>query len=233
MFSLFELISPGQVGMSLGSTIILAFYFFLTWDAQRADSPNRGDGQIGLKVALYAFLLVAVAIGSFGLSRLLHYVLSGADTGTDRLKSGMAALLTGGLALLMVSKGLLPRTNDAQFPKAARLAYGTLAALAGVSAIGAVFALLYDCLVWQSWVDVAGALSDTLVLALVTTISLLRFGRMSGWVSPQPPSGAYPSYPPGYGGTPPGSYPPPQGGYPPGYPPAGYPPPGGGYSPPR
>ena len=219
-------------GAQLGAVLILAFYFFVTWDSHRADSPNRADGQIGLKVALYTFFLVAVAFGAIGLARLIHYLLSGAVTGTDSLKSGLAALLTGGMSMLVVWKGLLPRTNDAQFPKAARLAYGTLGAVTGAAAIGALFVLLYQFLVWQDWRAVSGALSDALVATIISIIALAKFGRMCGWVAPQPPA-QYPQYPPGYGGAPPGSYP--QGGYSPpaGYPPSGGYPPQGGYTPPR
>jgi hypothetical protein len=219
---------------SLGSTLILAFYFFVNWDARRPDSPYRADTQIGLKVALYTFFLVAIGFAAMGLTRTLHYMLSGAATSTESLKSGLAALLTGTIVTVMVWKGLLPRTNDASFPKTARLAYGTLAATSGVALIASLVDVLQTVLLWPDWTPVAGSLADTIVLGLLTSVSLLKFGRMSGWVAPQPPPPQAPQYPPqGYQGPPQG-YPPP--GYPPqgGYPPpagGGYPPPGGGYPP--
>jgi hypothetical protein len=231
----------GPVITGFGALLILAFYFFLIWDARRADSPSHGDGQVGLKVTLYTFYLVAIGYGAMGLVEVLHYLLSGADTGTANLKSGLAGVLAGGVVTVMVWKGLLPRTNHTQYPKAERLAYGTLAATGGVALIGALVTLIDAVIVWPSWLQVSGALARVIVLGLITTLSLLRFGRMSGWVAPQPPPPP-PHHPPqGYGGPPPGyppqGYPPPGGGYPPaggGYPPAGggYPPAGGGYPPP-
>src|SRR5687767_3509180 len=173
---------------SLGSTLVVAFYFFVNWDARRPDSPYRADTQIGIKVALYAFFVVAIGFAAVGLTKVLHYMLSGADTGTGNLKSGLAGLLTGGIVTVMVWKGLLPRTNDAQFPKTARLAYGTLAAMAGVALIAALVQLVQTVLVWPDWVGVAGTVSDTIVLGLLAAFSLLKLGRMSGWVTPQPPA---------------------------------------------
>src|SRR5262245_43379806 len=122
-FSLDSLAGP--MAASLGATLVLAFYFFVTWEARRPESPSKADGQIGLKVALYTFFVVAIGFGAMGLARVLHYMLSGADTGTGSLKAGLAALLIGATVTVMVWKGLLPRTNDPQFPKTSRLAYGT------------------------------------------------------------------------------------------------------------
>jgi len=219
--------------------LILA-YFFLVWDARRSDSPNKDDGQIGLKVALYFFIIIGVSFAAEGLETVLHYALSGAKTGTENLKSGLAALISGVIPIFAVALVFLPRTNYRSYTRAARLAYGYLAALGVFGALLALKGLVTQVIMAATWVGMSGALASLIVSAGIGFFSLFRLGALSGWSAPVRPQPMAPSHSQGYpqgGGYPPQGYPPQ--GYPQGYGGGGYGPqqggggypPGGGYQP--
>ena len=70
-------------------------YFVATWDSRKAEGEE--DGQIGLKVVLYTLALGALGVALGGVDTLLHYVVSGAKTGTPMIKQGAAELVIGRL----------------------------------------------------------------------------------------------------------------------------------------
>jgi hypothetical protein len=227
----------GPVGSMLGASalpeaavaalgFLLLAYFFLVWDARRSDSPNKDDGQIGLKVALYALMIVGIGIAAGGLSTLLHYALSGAKTGSGQLKVGLAHLIGGVVPVFAVAVLFLPRTNYRQYNKAARLAYGFLAAFYVASALGEFDGLVSNLIASSDWPSVTSAsAANLIVFGGIGFYSLFRLGALSGWSAPARPTPMAPSHSQGY---------PQGGGYPQGYPPQGYPQGyGGGYGPPQ
>ena len=219
-------------------------YFFLFWDSRRADSPTKDDGQILLKTVLCFIIIIGVGIAAGGLVTLMHYLLSGAKTGTPDLKKGLAGLIAGAIPFLTAVFALLPRTNHKQHPKAIRFMLGFLAAAGSFSGFMALKGVIENLILSAGWPATAGEVATFLVMTSIGLFSVFRLGGMSSWTAPvrpvapmpqqhsqgYPPQGGYApqGYPPqGYGG---GYGAPPQGG---GYPPqgGGYPPQGGGYPP--
>src|SRR5678815_2259920 len=93
----------GDSGVFLAiAPLFFAFtYFFLFWDSRRPDSPTKDDGQIMLKTVLCFIVIVGVGIAAGGLVTLMHYLLSGAKTGTPELKKGLAGLIAGAIPFLL------------------------------------------------------------------------------------------------------------------------------------
>jgi hypothetical protein len=221
--------------------LVLA-YFFLVWDARKADSPNKDDGQIGLKLVLYFFIIIGVGFAAGGISTLLNYLLSATKTGTPALKSGLAGLIAGVVPIFAVAVVLLPRTNYRSHTKAGRASYGYLAAIGGFMALLSLQGLVTQLIMSAPWAITSGQLANLIVFAGIGFFALFRLGSLSSWSAPARPQPMAPSHSQGY--------PPQGGGYPPqGYPPQGYPqgygggggggygpqgggyPPGGGYQP--
>jgi hypothetical protein len=242
----------GMVSSFAASGLALLFlvgaYFFAVWDGRRPDAEE--DGQIGLKIVLYTLALGALGIAAGGVNTLLHYLVSGAKTGTPAIKSGAAGLVAGGLILAGIMMALLPRTNTLQQPKVMRLTLGFVAAITGTIAITS-FALFVNVMInggGAPWAVKAAPFASFLTYGGIGFFALNKLGGLSGWVSqprPMAPQAGVPQqgYPPQQsGGAPQQGYPPQQqGGYPPqqqqqGYPPQqqqGYPPQGGGGYPPQ
>jgi hypothetical protein len=217
-----ELMSVSAGVFLFGAPAFLAFaYFFLVWDARRTDSPNKDDGQIGLKLVLYFFIIVGVGIAAGGVANLLNYLLSGAKTGTPALKQGLADLIAGVVPIFAAAVVLLPRTNYKQYTRAARLAYGYLAAFGGFMAFQSLHSLVGQLIMSMPWASTSGQLANLLVFGGIGFFALFRLGSLSSWSAPVRPAPMAPTHSQGY---------PQGGGYPPqGYPPQGYPQGGGGY----
>ena len=231
--------------------VVLA-YFFAVWDQRKPEADSKDDGQVGIKLAILTMVVIGLGIAAGGTQTLLHYLLSGAKTGTPAIKSAIAALLVGGLIVAVFLFVFLPRTNTKDHPKVTRLTAGVIAIIGGVTS--SVYLLMFvNGLIMGGggWPVKAGFLAAVVVYGALGIGALIKLGGMSGWtapvrpVAPQPSAGygqpgmAQPGmqqgYPPQGGGYPPQQgYPPQGGGYPPqggGYPPqgGGYPPQGGGY----
>lgn len=241
----------GMVSSFAATGLALLFfvgaYFFAVWDGRRPEAEE--DGQIGLKIVLYTLALAALGIAAGGVNTLLHYLVSGAKTGTPAIKSGAAGLVAGGLILAGIMMALLPRTNTQTHPKVLRLTLGFVAAFTGTVAITS-FALFVMMMInggGAPWAMKAQPFASFLTYGGLAFVALNKLGGLSGWVS-QPramaPQAGVPQqgYPPQQsGGQPQQGYPPQQQGYPPqqqqqGYPPQqqqGYPPQGGGGYPPQ
>lgn len=229
----------GLTPVTLAPAFLVLAYFFIVWDSRQPDSPNKDDTQIGLKLVLYVFVLVAVGLLMVGATLLLHYMLSGFKIDTEYVKLAVALLITGGLAFFVTSFLFLPRTNAKEFPKAARITIGVLVAVAGIGAILSLALLLSGLILDLGWTASSGFLASLVVTGGILAVTLSRFGAMSNWTIPQKPAAMPPAaYPPAQGGYPPPQQQQPgypaqqqqQQGYPqqPGYPPQGYPPQGGG-----
>lgn len=225
-----------------GAPAFLAFaYFFLVWDARRPESPNKDDGQIGLKLVLYFFILVGIGFAAGGLATLLNYLLSGTKVGTPALKQGLAGILAGVIPIFAAAVVLLPRTNYRQHAKAGRMFYGYLAATGGYLALLSLQGVVQQLIMSAPWASTSGQIANLIVFAGIGFFAVARLGSLSSWSAPVRPAPMAPSHNQGY--------PPQGGGYPPqGYPPQGYPqgygggggygspqgggyPPGGGYQP--
>jgi len=238
MPGLSDLLGVSASSFFLGAPAFLAAaYFFLIWDSRRADSPNKDDGQVGLKLVLYFFIIVGVGFAAGGVATVLNYVLGAAKAGTPVLKQGLAGLIAGVVPIFAVAVVLLPRTNFRQYTRAARLAYGFMAAVGGFMSLLSLQTLVNQLIMSAPWAMTSGQLANLIVFAGIGFFSLFRLGSLSGWSTPVRPSPMAPGqgYPPQSGGYPPQGYPPQ--GYPQGYgggygsPQGGGYPPGGGYQP--
>jgi hypothetical protein len=151
----------------------------------------------------------------------------------DTIKSGIAGLI-GGAAAFGAGFVLLQRTNAKEFPKATRLSFGIVAAVAGMAALVSLEGFLQGLIGGGMWFQNSMMLSAMAVYGGVGFVALNKHGALSGWTAPPPSAAAFGGGMPPQGGYPPqqgGGYPPQQGG---GYPPqqgGGYPPQGGGYPP--
>lgn len=236
------LISQASTAL-IGVLFLAAAYLFAQADRLRADSASKDDDQVGLKTAIFALTIAGLVVAVGGAETLVHYLVSGAKTGTGEIKNGAAGLVAGGLVVGGLVKMLLPRTNTDEFPKVSRLALGFIAALTGMMAIGA-FATFVQLMInggGLPWAAKSGSLSSLVVYGAIAFLSLTKLGSLSGWTTPQRPAapmapqGGGPQYHQSGGMQQPG-YPPQQAGYPPQgqqMPPQGgaYPPQGGGYPP--
>jgi hypothetical protein len=223
----------------LGAPAFLAFaYFFLVWDARRADSPNKDDGQIGLKLVLYFFILVGIGFAAGGLTTLLNYLLTGTKAGTPALKQALAGILAGVVPIFAWTVVLLPRTNYRQHAKAGRMFYGFLAASGGYLALLSFQDVVSQLIMSMPWASTSEHIANLIVFAGIGFFAVARLGSLSSWSAPVRPTPMSSGHSQGY--------PPQGGGYPQGYPPQGYPqgygggygspqgggyPPGGGYQP--
>jgi hypothetical protein len=251
-----------SMAFTVGAAALLAGgYFFIFWDRRSDDSPSKEDGQVGLKLAIYMFLIVCVGIAASGVDGLLGYLLSGAKA-TMLLKLSLGSIIAGAGLFVGIFFLFLPRTNTKDFTKAERYAVGLVAVLAGLVTIISFQSVLQALFGGAKWKQVtAFFLAHTVTYGALTFLSLMRLGSLSGWTAPvkmpaMPAGFAQPGQPgqpaPGQPqAAPQQGYPPqqsqpqaPQQGYPPqggqvppaggGYPPQGggnLPPPGGGYPP--
>lgn len=238
------------LGVSLALMFLVGAYFFAIWDARRPDAD--ADGQIEIKVVLYTLAIAALAVAAGGANTLLHYLFSGAKTGTPAIKSGLAGLVAGGLILAGIALAMLPRTNMLERPKVSRLALGFVGAVAGSVAILS-FSLFVNMMInggGAAWAEKSAPLALFVTYGGLAFVAINKLGALSGWTAPVRPAmphaghGGYPQsggipqgYPPQQGGMPQGYPPQQQGGMPQqgGYPPqqGGYPPQGGGGYPPQ
>ena len=249
------------MAFTAGAAALLAGgYFFIFWDRRSNDSASREDDQVGLKLALYTYLVVCLGFAVGGIDGLLGYLLSGAKD-TPTLKGSLGSIIAGAGLFVGIFFMFVPRTNTKDFPKAERYALGLVAVISGVITIMSFNSMLQALFGGAPWKQVtAFEFAHVVTYGAVTFVSLMRFGKLSGWTAPvkmpaMPAGFAQPGQPmPGQPAAPQAypqqqsqpaqqGYPPQQGqgGYPPqgqggGYPPQGQgggnlPPPGGGYPP--
>jgi MFS family permease len=222
----------GGTAFLVSAPIFFLFaYLFLFWDSRRADSPAKDDEQILLKAVLFFLLVVGVAIAAGGLVTLFHYLLSGAKTGTESLKQGLAGVIAGAIPVLAVLFALLPRTNFQQQTKATRLTLGYLAVVGGMTGFLALYAVIAGLIMSAGWPAVAGSVASFLVMTGIGIFSVFKLGGLSNWSVPVRPQAQMPQAHPQGGYPQQAGYPPQQAGYPPqqGYPQQGGYPPQGGY----
>jgi hypothetical protein len=233
----------GQLGPVLAVGFVAAAYFFASLDRGRENSPVKDDTQLGLKLVLFGIAIAGVQLIAGGTHELLAFMLSGFKGGSVPIRQALPPILVGALALLVIFKMMLPRTNASTAKQAERYAVGFLGLQFGVIALSSVSAVVSGLFAEAPWAVTSNFVAATIVNGGLGFFTLTRFGGLSGWTAPvAPPPPAMPQggqgYPPQGGGYPPqgGGYPPQGGGYPPqggGYPPqgGGYPPQGGGYPP--
>ncbi|MGE0870965.1 MAG: hypothetical protein AB7P03_20540 [Kofleriaceae bacterium] len=239
LFRLSDLSSElGVAAPLVGLGFVWLAYFLITIDRLRPSSPSKDDGQVGIKLVLFGFMLVGIVLAVGGVQQLLHLLFVGFTNGGEMIRQILPAIIVGGLVLLVVAKLLLPRTNAATARQPERLFLGVLSAGYGSMMVLSTYALVHGLFNKAEWKPVnAGNLAALLVYAAVAIFAIARLGARSGWTMPVAPPAPPPQqqHPPQGGGYPPqgGGYPP-QGGYGPqggGYPPQGGYGGGGGYSP--
>jgi len=207
-------------------TFLILAYFFVVWDKRQADSPSADDTQIGLKLGLFFLAIIGLGMAVSGASMFLHYLLSGAKTGSFAIKTGIASILSGGIVVGGVWFVFLPRTNYNQYPKATRLTLGYISVVTGlVSAVSLNFFIigLFNS---ASWRGNSVNFANLLIFGGLAVVALSRFGALSGWTAPPPRATGFQGGPGGFpqGGAPQGGFPQggaPQGGFPQGGAPQG------------
>lgn len=236
--------------------LLLAAYFFSFWDKRSDDSASAGDNQVLLKLTLWGLLLASVAMAASGLQLMLGFLFAGAPKGTSGIiKMGLSMIIAGGGMFALVYFLFLPRSNNKDYPRIEKLAFGYVAGISGIITLSLLLGLLNGLFNSMGWKTYTGwRFGGLAVYGALTFVAMMRFGSMSGWtvpvraapmagyaqpMQPQQPMQGYPQQPQqpmqGYGQPQGGGYPPQGGGQqgggglpPPG---GGYPPPGGGYPP--
>jgi hypothetical protein len=211
---------------------VVAAYFFITLDRQRANSPNKDDTQVGIKLVLYSLIIVAIGLVAGGLGQLLAYILGGAKGGSGPVRAAMPPIIVGAVGIAAIATQLLPRTNSATYKQGERFALGFLGVQYGAGALIALNDVVTGLFTSAGWQPTSGHVATLVVAAAIALVAITRLGKHSGWVAAAPPAPPM-QYPPqgqppmqggGYGQQ--GGYG--QGGYGQG---GGYPPQGGGYPP--
>jgi len=230
------LLSPQALPLALGALYLIASYVIITFDRQRANSPSKDDTQVGIKLVIWAFIIIGVALASMGVEMLLSFVVSGFQGGSMGIRQPLAPLVVGAGTVVLFGLVFLGKTNNATMKQPERYAFGLLGFYYGSQALLGVTAILNGVFTNPSWGAISGGLSSTIVNGAIGFLAIIMLGSKSGSAGPAPPQRMMQQMP---GQQPPpqgGGYPPQGGGYPPqggGYPPqgGGYPPQGGGYPP--
>jgi hypothetical protein len=239
-------------GFSLLFGFVVVGYLFILID-RREDRPSKDDKQVGSKLVLWLLILTGIVLALSGVFDILSFVLGGFKGGFAAIKDALVNLVVGAAVAAAFALVFLPRTNNSTHQQVERYALGTLALMAGLAAIAALYMLIHNLVFTSTWHDKSSALAGLATAGGTAFLAMARHGQLSGWTAPVRPAAPMPpaggGYPGGYpqqgGGYPPqgggypqqggGGYPPQGGGYPPqgggGYPPqggGGYPPQGGG-----
>lgn len=194
----FKLMIPAAVIM------VAACYFFTFWDRRREDCPDAEDTQLGLKLLLYGFLMIALAYAASGLHSVLFFLLSAAKP-SFLIKGGLGSLIAGGAVFGLVFAVFLKRTNAQTYDRVERWTLAFVAAAAGAAAVTAFYELLTGLFTSRAWrlhaSDAEGAakllatlkmgkavnasyLAELLVFGPLAFLALSRFGAVSGWTIP-------------------------------------------------
>ena len=220
-----------MLGTELGPVAAIGFvlvgYLVITIDRSRISSPSKDDNQVGLKLVLFGLVIAGVQLASSGVAMFLGYALGGFKGGASPVKVALPPMIIGTLIVLGVTRSLMPRTNTNTYRQCERFMLGAVGLEYGVTAIMAANLMLTGLFTDGPWTHTAQAFALTAVNGAVAFLAITRFGAVTGWTMPPPPSPPPPPHPP-HGFGPPGGFPPPQGG-------AGFPPVqggGGGYGPP-
>lgn len=197
---------------------ILIGYAFLSLDRRREGSPSRDDGQVGIKLLLFALLASSALFAASGAEAVLAFVLGGFKGGWDAVRGPLATVLALGGAGVAVYLLLLPRTNHLERPQVERLAIGLVGAVAGASALVGANSFIGNLLATKPWGEISSELAAVGVWGGAAVLAIIRLGTLSGWRAiPQVPQMPMMQQPPMMGGQPPPTQgmPPLGGGYPP------------------
>jgi len=217
--------------------LLLFGYFFVFWEKRGGEGESVDDNQVLLKLALWGLILAAVGMAASGLQLMLAFLFAGAPKGTSGIiKMGLSMIIAGGGFFALVWFVFLPKTNNNEHNRIEKLVFGYIAGIAGLITLGLLFGVLDGLFNGKNWKHYTGwRLGGLAVYGALCYLAMMRFGSLSGWVTPvraapmggyAPPQQGY-GQPPqqGYGGQPQQPQQPAQGGY--GQPPQG----GGGYNP--
>jgi len=181
-------LSPFQVLQILGPSLVvgpvliwflifgpLLIYPLARWKQHR---EAHVDPQLGLKVALHFFALVAFQVALFAGFVILYTVLSKAEGKSDGFRMGFALLVPAGL-VLGVHLALLARTNQHAFPAVRRLFLGYNLLLTGLLGFLALITVFYYLLRrGGGGDDVRFAIAATLVYVSAWAVLGVQFGRL-------------------------------------------------------
>jgi hypothetical protein len=225
---------PALIGAIAATIYVGASYFMITLDRGREKSLSKDDSQVGIKLVLFALILAGLQMVASGATDLAAYVLGGFKGGSMPIRAAAPPIVVGGLAILIMSKALLPRTNNATAKQPERMFFGLVGIQYGITALIGFNGLVTGLFMEAPWDYNARFVATLAVGGLLALFSITRLGSRSGWTAPPPPPAPSPQqsqgYPPQGGGYPPqGGYGGQGGGY--GGQGGGYPPQGGGYQP--
>lgn len=165
-------------------------YVAIFIDRMRAASPNRDDGQVGLKLVVYGLAMTGLALVALGVVRLLSTILGGFHDFVHAVRINVPAIIVGAGVLVGLVKMVLPRTNYLTFRQVERYATGLLALEYGIASIVIVYFLLTDIFLAGSWSEISDEAARAVVYVVIAGAALMRFGSASGWsmpVRPMPP----------------------------------------------
>jgi len=155
----------------------LVLYVTARWRAYR---DGIVDSQLGMKVALSFFAVIAFQLVLFGTTLLLYALLSGgtSDARGSLFRHGLALFVAGGV-VLATHLALLARTNQARYPQVRRLADGFNLLATGVLGFGALV-LAFESLFRRGSSHEVGRIAGAAVLVYGTAWAAVgvRFARV-------------------------------------------------------
>lgn len=177
-------LGPGIAAALYALTLSPLIYLLMLYDARRKDSTAADDDQLGIKTVAATLIIISTAMFAVGFQQFLHTFLT-FDEVWERLKQALPNVLVGGLGVVGTALVLFPKTNASEYPKAKRLAAGTIALLSGMAMLPALALFLRQLLEWPTWSDVAEAFSIAVDALVIFGVAFMALGRLSGMKMPE------------------------------------------------
>lgn len=189
---------PTLLGAGTAIAFVFAGYLAIALDRLRADSPNRTDTQVGLKLVLVGFVLAGTIIAIGYTERVVAMMLGGFHDFVSVVKLAVPGVLVGAGVAMVVGYSLLPRTNASTSHQVERFALGWLGVVYGVRAMYGLVAMFDDVVIGTAWAETSSSLATAGIGSAVALLSVMRLGQRSGWSSapPAPATAPQPPQPP-------------------------------------
>lgn len=199
-FDVLDLLGPmfliGPVLLWLVVLGPLLLYPIARWKAAREGAP---DPQLGIKVALHYFALIALQLVLFAAAMILYTLFSKADAKGGLYRMGFGLLIPAG-GVLAAHVALLARTNEHDYPGVRRVFLGYNLVITGLLGF---FSLLFAFQVFfkQGSAGDAGrfAIASVLVYCGAWAACGVQFGKLvlgGSDAASRPPTSAGPPSPP-------------------------------------
>jgi hypothetical protein len=154
----------------------------------RASRDQIVDPQLGLKVALSFFALVALQVLLAGTAMFMYAILSTSDQKSDIYKVALGLIVPAGIVLGVHLALLVRTTNQVQFPMVRRLFAGTNVLITGLLGFGALVLACEAAFNGHKWSG-AGRIggSGVIVYGSAWAVLVVKLFRMVD-ATPAPPS---------------------------------------------